>query len=69
MMKLNPFLAATIFIFIPVFAARPMTSLFAKQLGASIIEIGLITACFSILPLLLAIFAGRYIDRYGERPL
>ncbi|MEK3934848.1 MFS transporter [Sporosarcina sp. FSL W7-1349] len=68
MMKLNPFLAATIFIFIPVFAARPMTSLFAKQLGASIIEIGLITACFSILPLLLAIFAGRYIDRYGERP-
>ncbi|MFS0574029.1 MFS transporter [Sporosarcina sp. 179-K 3D1 HS] len=66
-MRLNPFLAAVIFILIPVFAARPMTSLFAKQLGASIIEIGMITACFSFLPLLLAIFAGRYIDRYGER--
>ncbi|WP_066251314.1 MFS transporter [Neobacillus drentensis] len=61
------FFAAVIFVFIPVFAARPMTSLFAEELNASMYEIGLITACYSITPLVMAIFAGRYIDRYGER--
>lgn len=61
------FFAAVIFVFIPVFAARPMTSLFAEELNASMYEIGMITACYSITPLILAIFAGRYIDRYGER--
>lgn len=61
------FYVAVVFILIPVFASRPMTSLFAIQLEASMIEIGLITACFSFAPLLMAVFAGRHIDRYGER--
>ena len=44
-----------------------MTSLFAESLQASIIEIGLISSCYSLAPLILAMFAGRYIDRFGER--
>jgi MFS family permease len=66
-MNLTPLLLAIFFVLIPVSAARPMTSLFAKQLDASMVEIGLITACYSITPLVLAVFAGRYIDRYGEK--
>ena len=66
-MKLNLLYMIAPFIFIPVFAARPMTSLFANKLDATMFEIGMITACYSIAPLIIAIFAGRYIDRYGER--
>ncbi|QGQ45616.1 MFS transporter [Metabacillus sediminilitoris] len=66
-MKRNLLYMVTPFIFISVFAARPMTSLFANELEATMFEIGMITACYSIAPLIIAIFAGRYIDRYGER--
>ena len=66
-MKRNYLLASAVFLFIAVFASRPMTSLFANQLGASIVEIGIINACFSIFPLIIAIFVGQYVDRYGER--
>lgn len=55
------------FITIPVAAVRPMTSLFAEELGANIIEIGVITACYSLAPLFLAVLSGRIIDRIGEK--
>ncbi len=45
---------------------RPMVSYRAISLGAGAAEIGLITACFGILSLLIAIPAGRWVDRYGE---
>lgn len=67
LVKLKFFYIAVIFVFIPVFASRPMTSLFAKSLNASMLEIGLITACYSLAPLILAVFAGRYIDKAGEK--
>ncbi|WP_338450648.1 MFS transporter [Niallia oryzisoli] len=66
-MKRHIFYIVTPFIFISVYAARPMTSLFANELDATMFEIGMITTCYSITPLIIAIFAGRYIDRYGER--
>lgn len=61
------YLASVIFILVPVSAARPMTSLFAEDLEASMLEIGVITACYSLMPLFLAVLTGRFIDRFGER--
>ena len=54
-------------IMIPISAVRPMTSLFATDLGVSEAQIGLLTACFSLAPLFLAVFAGRFIDHFGEK--
>lgn len=61
------FLVAILFILIPISAVRPMTSLFAEELGASILEVGIITSFYSIMPIFIAIFTGRFIDRYGEK--
>jgi MFS family permease len=54
-------------ILIPISAVRPMTSLFAEDLGASIIEIGILTACYSLTPFLFAILIGQLVDRFGEK--
>ncbi|MGG3888941.1 MFS transporter [Metabacillus fastidiosus] len=66
-MKFASFFIAVFFVLASVSAVRPMTSLFAKELDASMIEIGIITVCYSVTPLFLAVFAGRYIDRFGEK--
>lgn len=58
---------SVVFVILPVYAARPMTSLFAEELGASMVEIGLLTSCFSLVPLLTAIASGQLIDRFGEK--
>lgn len=50
---------------VPHSAAIPLTVLSADSLGASYIEIGLISAAFSAAPLLLALRIGRFVDRYG----
>lgn len=60
-------LLAVTFFMIPPSAVRPLTSLFATHLGATEAQIGLITACFSLAPLFLAIITGRLIDRVGEK--
>lgn len=57
----------TIFVFTTVFAHRPLTSLYAEQLGATLNQISLITLAYSIGPLIIAISIGKYIDRYGEK--
>jgi MFS family permease len=56
-----------VFVMISVSAGRPLTSLFASQLNASLLEIGLLTSCYSLLPLALAIQAGRVTDRVGAK--
>ncbi|MFJ5769910.1 MFS transporter [Psychrobacillus sp. NPDC093180] len=58
---------SNVFILLPVAAVRPMMSLFAIELGASMIEIGILTACYSLTPLFLAVPAGRFIDQFGEK--
>lgn len=52
---------------ISVFAAQFVLSLYALQLGASPLTVGLIAATFSIFPMLLAVTAGRLVDRFGAR--
>ncbi|MCP3028343.1 MFS transporter [Halobacillus sp. A5] len=61
------YLIAAIFVLLPISAVRPMTSLFADSLGASVTEIGILTACYSLTPLLLSVNIGRLVDLIGER--
>ena len=51
------------------FANRVLLALFALQLGASPVMIGLLGATFAVFPTLLAVTAGRMTDRYGSRYL
>ncbi len=46
---------------------RPIVSLNAAELGASTLEIGLLTASFALLPLIFAIQAGKVADGIGDR--
>ena len=48
--------------------ARMTTSLFALSLGASEFTVGVLVALFALVPMLLAVSAGRLIDRVGPRP-
>ncbi|WP_241236320.1 MFS transporter [Brevibacillus marinus] len=46
---------------------RPIVTLYASELGAGTMEIGLLTSIYAFLPLLLAVRAGRFADHVGDR--
>ncbi len=46
---------------------RPLLPLYATNLGASTLEIGILTAVYAFFPLLFAIHAGKITDRIGDR--
>ena len=48
-------------------ASKVLISLFAIELGASQVTIGLMIAMYSLLPALLAVYAGKLSDRLGVR--
>jgi MFS family permease len=48
-------------------ATQMSLSLYALKLGARPLAVGALAATFSILPMLLAVTAGRLVDRYGAR--
>ena len=50
-----------------VFAARVILSLYALELGAQPFTVGILAATFSAFPMLLAVQAGRFADRFGSR--
>jgi MFS family permease len=50
-----------------VFATQVVVSLYALQLGAGPLTIGLLAGSFSLFPMLLAVVSGRLVDRYGAR--
>lgn len=52
---------------IGVFAAQILVSLYALNQGAGHLAIGLLAASFSLFPMLLAVVAGRLVDRFGVR--
>lgn len=58
-------MVATVLVQAAVFAGRPMTSYRALDLGASTLEVGVVVAAFAVLPLILAVPAGRGVD--GDR--
>ncbi|MGM9951233.1 MAG: MFS transporter [Lysinibacillus sp.] len=66
-MNLKILYIITSLVFITVFGVRPLTSLYANLLGASMWQISFITLCYSIGPLLIAVHIGRYVDMYGEK--
>jgi MFS family permease len=45
-----------------VFAGRPVTTYRALELGASTAQVGVVVACFAVVPLLVAVPAGRAVD-------
>ncbi len=47
--------------------ARVLNTLYALELGATPLVIGLLLATYGVFPLLLAVKAGRLADRYGSR--
>lgn len=46
---------------------RPIITLFASELGAETLEIGMLTAAYAFFPLLIAIYAGKIADKVGDR--
>lgn len=52
---------------IGVFATQILVSLYALHHGASHLAVGLLAASFSMFPMLLAVAAGRLVDRFGVR--
>ena len=48
-------------------ATQVVFSLYALQLGAGPLTIGLLASSFSLFPMLLAVTAGRLVDRHGAR--
>ena len=51
------------------FVLRPMTSYRAIELGAPVFWLGAMSACFALVPLVVAIPSGRATDHLGERPI
>jgi len=52
---------------IGVFASQITLSLYALKQGASPLAVGLLAASFSMFPMLLAVVAGKLVDRFGSR--
>ena len=48
-----------------IYGSRPIIALLADELGASVLEIGLMAATFAVFPVFLAVRAGSRIDRWG----
>lgn len=48
-------------------ASKVGVALFALELGANPIEIGILVALYSVFPMLLALHLGRFADRFGVR--
>jgi MFS family permease len=46
---------------------RPITTLYASELGADTLDIGFLTATYAFLPLIFAIHAGKIADHIGDR--
>ncbi|CAM5183868.1 hypothetical protein UACE39S_05431 [Ureibacillus acetophenoni] len=57
----------TSFYLLGVTGTRPLVSLLSHNLGANLVEIGIITAIFALLPFFLAIQIGKYIDHHGYK--
>lgn len=56
----------TLFTF-AMFSTRPIVPIYAEAIGANSLIIGLLVSSYSFLPMLLAVQAGRWVDRIGAR--
>jgi MFS family permease len=60
-------LALTLFSMAGVRAGRVLLALYALNLGAQPLTVGVLAATFSAFPMLLSLLAGRFADRFGSR--
>jgi MFS family permease len=61
-------IAHTVLVQTLTFLLRPATSYRALELGVTPAWLGVVSASFAVVPLLLALLVGRWTDRYGEGP-
>lgn len=66
-MEIATFIALNVLAHLAFVGARMTTSLFALNLGASPLTVGIVMALFAALPALLSVSSGRLIDRIGPR--
>lgn len=59
--------AATVLNHIALKGSKVLVSLYAMELGANPLSVGILFSLYSLFPLFLAFFAGRISDRYGAR--
>ena len=59
-------LLVTVLVQTAVYAVRPMVSYKAIAVGAGSFDLGIIAAAFAVLPLLVAVPIGRWVDRWAE---
>jgi MFS family permease len=48
---------------------RPLISLYADSIGASVVTIGLLVSSFALVPMFMAVKIGKYLDEYGARTM
>src|SRR5688572_5624066 len=59
--------ALTLFNMVSIGATRVLVTLYALQLGAAPLTVGLLAATFALFPMLLSWQTGKIADRYGPR--
>ena len=66
-MSIHFTVALAVFLLTSVRAGRVVLALDALQLGAQPLQVGILAATFSVLPMLCSWQAGKLADRYGSR--
>jgi MFS family permease len=60
-------LAHTVLVQVVTFVLRPTSTYRALELGVPAAWLGVLSACFAVAPLILAVPSGQAVDRFGER--
>jgi len=66
-LHLGFFLVHTVLVQLAAFVLRPTSTYRALELGVPPIWLGVLSACFAVAPLILAVPSGQAVDRFGER--
>src|SRR3954468_15814917 len=66
-MSIRFVIALALFNMTGVRAARVILTLYAIRLGAAPVDVGMLAAAFSIIPVLFSWQSGRFADRFGSR--
>jgi MFS family permease len=65
--RLALLLAHTVLVQVATFVLRPTSTYRALELGVPATWLGVLSACFAVAPLVLAVPSGQAVDRFGER--
>ena len=65
--RLVALLGHTVLVQVATFVLRPTSTYRALELGVPAAWLGVLSACFAVAPLILAVPSGQAVDRFGER--